>query len=86
MNDRGTADLCPFDPGFPVDIYITTDIRTMIRLWFAKLSLEAATRSDLMEIVGAKASPGSLEFLVSSEPHKYEHPLQPVAGLGNKQA
>ena len=54
VNDRGTADLCPFDPGFPVDIYITTDIRTMIRLWFAKLSLEAATRSDLMEIVGAK--------------------------------
>jgi DNA-binding HxlR family transcriptional regulator len=54
VNDRGTADLCPFDPGFPVDIYITTDIRTMIRIWFAKLSLEAAIRSELMEIVGSK--------------------------------
>ena len=54
VNNRGSVDLCPFDPGFPVDIYITTDIRTMIRIWFAKLSLEAAIRSDLMEIVGSK--------------------------------
>ena len=28
VNDRNTIDLCPKDPGFPVDLYVTTDIRT----------------------------------------------------------
>jgi DNA-binding HxlR family transcriptional regulator len=67
VNYRGTADLCPFDPGFPVDIYITTDIRTMIRIWFAKLSLEAAIRSDLMEVIGPKQLQARLSswFLLS---------------------
>jgi hypothetical protein len=54
VNYRGTADLCPFDPGFPVDIYITTDIRTMIRIWFAKLTLDSAIRSEAMEVIGSK--------------------------------
>jgi HxlR-like helix-turn-helix len=30
VNDRRSVDLCPSDPGFPVDLYLTTDIRTMI--------------------------------------------------------
>jgi DNA-binding HxlR family transcriptional regulator len=51
VNDRGNVDLCPTDPGFPVDVYIMTDVRTMIRIWFAKMSIEAAVRSDQMEIV-----------------------------------
>ena len=55
VNDRGSVDLCPIDPGFPVDIYITTDIRTMVHIWVAKLTLEAAVRSDRMEIVGPRA-------------------------------
>lgn len=54
VNDRGTVDLCPTDPGFPVDIYITTDIRTMIHIWFAKLSLDAAVRSDRMDITATR--------------------------------
>jgi DNA-binding HxlR family transcriptional regulator len=54
VNDRGSVDLCPTDPGFPVDIYIATDIRSMIRIWFAKLTLEEAVRSDRMQIDGPR--------------------------------
>lgn len=54
VNDRGNVDLCPTDPGFPVDIYITTDIRTMIRIWFAKLTLEEAVQSDRVQIDGSR--------------------------------
>lgn len=54
VNNRGSVDLCPTDPGFPVDIYIATDIRTMIRIWFAKLTLEEAVRADRMEIDGPR--------------------------------
>jgi len=38
VNDRNTIDLCPKDPGFPADLYVTTDIRTENRA--------AATRID----------------------------------------
>src|SRR5262249_43593097 len=54
VNDRGTVDLCPTDPGFPVDIYFTTDIRTMVHVWVGKLSLESAVRSDKIEIIGPR--------------------------------
>ena len=55
VNDRGTVDLCPTDPGFPVDLYITTDMRTMVHVWVGKLSLAAAIRSNRMEIIGPRA-------------------------------
>ena len=54
VNDRGVVDLCPTDPGFPVDIYITTDIRTMIAIWFGKLTLHAAVRADRIELIGPR--------------------------------
>jgi DNA-binding HxlR family transcriptional regulator len=54
VNDRGSVDLCPTDPGFPVDVYFSTDIRTMVHVWVGKLSLEAAIRSERIEIIGAR--------------------------------
>ena len=29
VSDREEADLCPTDPGFEVDLYVATDLRTM---------------------------------------------------------
>jgi DNA-binding HxlR family transcriptional regulator len=54
VNDRGTVDLCPTDPGYPVDLYVTTDIRTMIAIWFGKLAWEAAVRSERVEVIGSR--------------------------------
>ena len=55
VNDRGAVDLCPTDPGFPVDIYFVTDMRTMVSVWVGKLSLAAAIRSEHIEITGPRA-------------------------------
>jgi DNA-binding HxlR family transcriptional regulator len=54
VNDRGNVDLCPTDPGFPVDLYVTTDIRTMIAVWFGKLAWEAGVRSSRIEVTGPR--------------------------------
>jgi DNA-binding HxlR family transcriptional regulator len=54
VNDRGTVDLCPTDPGFPVDVYITTDIRTMVHVWVGKLALGKAISSERMEVIGPR--------------------------------
>jgi DNA-binding HxlR family transcriptional regulator len=54
VNDRGNVDLCPTDPGFPVDLYIRVDIRTMIAIWFGKLKWEAGVRSGNIEVIGPR--------------------------------
>ena len=54
VNDRGNVDLCPTDPGFPVDVYVTTDIRTMIAIWFGRLAWEAGVRSGRVEVIGPR--------------------------------
>jgi DNA-binding HxlR family transcriptional regulator len=52
VNDRGSVDLCPRDPGFPVDLYVTTDIRTMLAIWFGKLAWETGVSSGRVEVTG----------------------------------
>jgi DNA-binding HxlR family transcriptional regulator len=68
VNDRGAVDLCPTDPGFPVDLYITTDIRTMIAVWFGKLAWREGVRSKRIEVVGEPEFRGRLSswFLLST--------------------
>lgn len=55
VNDRDSVDLCPTDPGFPVDLYVRTDIRTMIAIWFGRLAWEAGVRSGRVEVIGERA-------------------------------
>ena len=50
----GTVDLCPFDPGFPVDLYVTTDLRTMISIWFGRVTWDASIRSGTVEVIGSR--------------------------------
>jgi len=54
VNDRESVDLCPKDPGFPVDLYVTTDIRTMIDIWLGKRTWGAAVGSGRVEVVGPR--------------------------------
>ena len=54
VNERGAVDLCPFDPGFPVDLFVTTDIRTMIAVWFGRLTWDVGVRTGNIEVVGQR--------------------------------
>jgi DNA-binding HxlR family transcriptional regulator len=54
VNDKGTVDLCPFDPGFPVDLYIMTDVRTMISIWFGRVTWDACILSGTVEVIGSR--------------------------------
>jgi hypothetical protein len=37
-----------------VDLYVTTDICTMIAIWFGKLAWEAGVRSGRVEVIGPR--------------------------------
>ncbi len=90
MNERGAVDLCPFDPGFPVDLYVTTDIRTMIAIWFGKLTWDAGVRSGKVEVTGPRQLRERLRswFLLSpiqAKSHAVSRiatPATPQPGLG----
>jgi DNA-binding HxlR family transcriptional regulator len=53
--DGKETDLCLDDPGFEVDVYFTTDLRTLTEVWMGDLPLERARASGKLKIVGRSA-------------------------------
>lgn len=51
----GFVDACTHDPGKEVDVYITTDLRTMIEAWMGDVTYKSAIRSGKMKVVGPSA-------------------------------
>ncbi len=48
-------DLCTEDPGFDVDLTISTDVETLARVWMGDLPLDTALRSRRVEFDGSAA-------------------------------
>jgi hypothetical protein len=40
VEPKGEVDLCWSDPGFDVNLYVTTDLRTMTSIWMGLTSVE----------------------------------------------
>lgn len=51
VNERG-VDTCIQDPGKDVDIYLTTDLRTMIEAWMSDISYKTAINEGRMKLIG----------------------------------
>lgn len=50
VDPAGNVDLCSVDPGFEVDLYVTTDLRTMTSVWMGLTTVAAAR--DKFELDG----------------------------------
>jgi DNA-binding HxlR family transcriptional regulator len=48
------ADLCSVDPGFDVDLYLTTDLRTMTRVWMGYITIAQAKEQETLIVTGSK--------------------------------
>lgn len=48
------VDLCSIDPGFDVDLYLSTDLRTMTEVWMGYVPLQRAKREGKIQITGNK--------------------------------
>lgn len=46
------VDLCSIDPGFDVDLYVSTDLRTMTAIWMGQDSVAAAKSADRLILTG----------------------------------
>jgi DNA-binding HxlR family transcriptional regulator len=50
--DQPEADLCNVDPGFDVDLYVSSDLRTMTAIWMGLDTVRAARTNDRLMLTG----------------------------------
>ena len=48
----GTVDLCNVDPGFDVDLYVNTDLRTMTEIWIGLKAVRGAVDDGTLVMTG----------------------------------
>ena len=66
----GAVDLCHVDPGFEVDLFVTTDLRTMTAVW---MGLTTVARKDpRMELSGPPALAGTIQSWLGLSPFARE--------------
>ena len=59
VEPRGDVDLCWSDPGFDIDLFVTTDLRTMTAIWMGLSTLDVARAK--MELLGPRAIVASMQ-------------------------
>jgi DNA-binding HxlR family transcriptional regulator len=51
--DQGEADLCVKDPGFDIDLYVSSHVRTMVKIWLGHEAIAEALRQERLALDGA---------------------------------
>ena len=62
----GDVDLCWSDPGFEIDLYVTTDLRTMTAIWMGLGTIES--ERDKMELLGEKKVAETMQVWLGLSP------------------
>jgi hypothetical protein len=52
VNSETGVDLCAIDPGFDVDLYVSTDLRTMTAIWMGLDTVRASLRAERLMLTG----------------------------------
>lgn len=55
------VDLCAIDPGFDVDLYVTSDLRTMTAIWMGYDTVRGALASDRLNLVGDRGLAANMQ-------------------------
>jgi DNA-binding HxlR family transcriptional regulator len=58
---RVEVDLCSIDPGFEVDLYLVTDLRTMTEIWMGYTTVARAKTDEKLVVTGSRELEASLE-------------------------
>jgi hypothetical protein len=62
----GDVDLHWPDPGFEIDLYVTTDLRTMTAIWMGLGTIES--ERDKMELLGEKKVAETMQVWLGLSP------------------
>ena len=69
------VDLCSIDPGFDVDLYVSTDLRTMTAIWMGLDTVRAALGSERMHVTGNRQLAAKMQNWLGLSPFAKEQKL-----------
>ncbi|MEO1950974.1 helix-turn-helix domain-containing protein [Thioclava sp.] len=69
----GDVDLCQVDPGFDVDLFVTTDLRTMTEIWMGLTTVSKAARK--LDLIGSREVVASMQKWLGLSPFAAEKKL-----------
>jgi hypothetical protein len=73
VEPSGAVDLCSIDPGFDVDLYLSTDLRTMTEVWMGYTTLARAKERGKLTVTGNHELESAMKSWLSLSPFaKYE--------------
>jgi DNA-binding HxlR family transcriptional regulator len=76
---KDEIDLCIQDPGHEVDLYITSDLRTMTRVSMGDIPIAEALRNQMIELHGSRALAKSFKVWLPRSSHaKVKRPPAPL--------
>jgi len=69
------ADLCSVDPGFDVNLFVTTDLRTMTAIWMGLDSVRAAVGAGRLSLTGDPGLAADMQTWLGLSPFARERKL-----------
>jgi DNA-binding HxlR family transcriptional regulator len=72
--DEG-VDLCSVDPGFDVDLYVVSDLRSMTAIWMGLDNVRAAVRDERVKLTGDKKLASDMQTWLGLSPFAKEKKL-----------
>lgn len=66
VEPQGDVDLCWADPGFDVDLYVKTDLRTMTAIWMGLTTVKK--EQERMDLTGAKELVSTMQIWLGLSP------------------
>ena len=68
-------DVCVVDPGFDVDLYVTTDLRTMTAIWMGLTTVHVAIKAKKMSVTGDRHLAAKMHTWLGLSPFAVEKKL-----------
>lgn len=62
------VDLCSVDPGFDVDLYLVTDLRTMTEVWMGYTTIDRARAAERLTVTGDRQLERNLQSWLGLSP------------------
>jgi DNA-binding HxlR family transcriptional regulator len=56
LSRSGGADVCDTDPGFPISVWLETEVPTLTHIWLGDMSWSAALRGEALRLTGDSAA------------------------------
>ncbi len=70
--DGGDVDLCSVDPGFDIDLYVSSTLRSMTAVWMGHSTLKAEINAGHVQLTGDKTMARSIHGWLGLSPFAKE--------------